>query len=330
MKKNLISIIVPCFKVSDFLPDTFKSLENQTYKNVELIFVNDGSPDDCLIKIQKFCDGKANCKIINQKNAGVSSARNAGLSIAEGEFIYFYDPDDFLAPNLLKVLYENMTKNDCQLAICDYKRVRENYKCKYKVKNKKYKYKEYSNTEDCICQLLSMNVFFTSVWNKLYSHDILKKLETYPNVFDKNIHYGEDTVFNFQYMQKIQNAIFVDEKLYFYRMQKNSAVHSKINHKILSEEFGLDKIIEICQKQYPKAVKYALGFKCVYCTDVLYKIHKSEYDNNEKTQQLYNFLKENANQLRKGKLNPTYRRLFMWTVLIYFKIVLRKRLKNAT
>lgn len=328
MQKDLISVIVPCYNVSRFLPDAFASLENQTYKNTEFIFVNDGSKDDTLQKIEEFCKDRPACKVIDQQNQGVSAARNAGVAAADGEYLYFFDPDDMLAPNILEVLHKNMAESGCDLSICSFKRVKEDYKFKrIRSVEKPRKVKLYE-TEDAICQHLSMNVFFTSACNRLYKSSVMQKMAEHPNVFDKEISYGEDTEFNFRYMRLSGKTVFTPRKLYFYRTRKGSAVHGKFNEKLLSELIGTDRMIETCKNEIPSALKYALGFKCVYCTDILYRIYKSKYTNREVTQSLYAFLKENAKQLRLGKRNPRYRKYFMWTVPIYFKIVLRKELKK--
>ena len=81
---NKISVIVPCYNVAKYLPNCFKSLENQTYKNFEIIFINDGSKDDTLDILKKYCDGKENCVLVNKQNKGWSGARNAGLKNMRG------------------------------------------------------------------------------------------------------------------------------------------------------------------------------------------------------------------------------------------------------
>ena len=119
MKKNdLISVIVPVYKVEQYLNECIKSIINQTYKNLEIILVNDGSPDDC----GKMCDIWAKkdnrIKVIHKKNGGLSDARNCGIDIANGKYIQFVDSDDLLELDMIDFLYTNIQKYNCDISIC--------------------------------------------------------------------------------------------------------------------------------------------------------------------------------------------------------------------
>ena len=105
-KSPLISVIVPVYKVEKYLPACLDSLLAQTYRNFELIVVNDGSPDDCWQIMQRYAAQDARVRIFNKENGGVSSARNFGLDVARGEYIGFVDSDDFVLPQYLEWLYD--------------------------------------------------------------------------------------------------------------------------------------------------------------------------------------------------------------------------------
>ena len=115
-----ISVIVPVYKVEPYLQKCIDSILAQTFRDFELILVDDGSPDNC----PAICDAAAGkderVRVIHRKNAGLSAARNAGLSAARGEYIGFVDSDDYIAPQMYQTLYDAMVKNDAQLAICNY------------------------------------------------------------------------------------------------------------------------------------------------------------------------------------------------------------------
>lgn len=115
-EESLISIIVPIYKVKEYLDECINSIIKQTYSNIELILVDDGSPDEC----PKMCDEWAmkddRIKVIHKKNGGLSSARNAGLDMAQGEYISFVDSDDFICQNALLDLYDRI-KNDESVGI---------------------------------------------------------------------------------------------------------------------------------------------------------------------------------------------------------------------
>lgn len=118
MEKDLISIIVPIYKVEEYLENCVKSIQNQTYKNLEIILVNDGSPDNC----GKICDELAvqdsRIKVIHKENGGLSSARNAGLAIAKGEYFGFVDSDDCIHPQMYELLYNDIASFGTKLAFC--------------------------------------------------------------------------------------------------------------------------------------------------------------------------------------------------------------------
>lgn len=113
MIKNLVSVIIPCFNVEKWLDDLFASLKAQTYKNFEVIFVNDGSTDGTKQKLEAFCSQNSNYTLINQQNAGPSAARNCGLGKAQGEFVYFCDADDLISPYLLEECVRQIGDFDC-------------------------------------------------------------------------------------------------------------------------------------------------------------------------------------------------------------------------
>ena len=116
--QSLISVIVPVYKVEQYLDKCVESIVNQTYRNLEIILVDDGSPDNC----PAMCDGWAKrdyrIKVIHKANGGLSDARNAGIAVASGEFIGFVDSDDWVAPFFYERLISILIDNDCDISAC--------------------------------------------------------------------------------------------------------------------------------------------------------------------------------------------------------------------
>ena len=123
-KSPLISVIVPVYKVEKYLPACLDSLLAQTYRNFELIVVNDGSPDNCWQIMQRYAAQDARVRIFNKENGGVSSARNFGLDVARGEYIGFVDSDDFVLPQYLEWLYDALCSCGTRMAMCRYRSIR--------------------------------------------------------------------------------------------------------------------------------------------------------------------------------------------------------------
>ena len=120
-----ISVIVPIYKVEDYLDRCIESIVGQTYSNLEIILVDDGSPDSCPQLCDEYAKKDSRIKVIHKQNGGVSSARNEGLKFAHGEYIGFVDPDDYVHPSMYEKLIDCIHKNQCQIAVCRFSHVNE-------------------------------------------------------------------------------------------------------------------------------------------------------------------------------------------------------------
>lgn len=117
-----VSIIVPVYNVLEYLPECIESLLSQSYKNYEIILVNDGSNDGSGNLCDEYTQNYENIFVLHKENGGISSARNAGLDLATGDYIAFVDSDDFVSSDYLKVMVDLIEKYDCDLVCCDYNR----------------------------------------------------------------------------------------------------------------------------------------------------------------------------------------------------------------
>ncbi len=217
--EDLISIIVPVYKVEQFLDNCVQSITRQTYKNLEIILVDDGSPDNC----PKICDDlakkDARIKVVHKPNGGLSSARNAGLNIFTGDFVCFVDSDDFIELDYVKHLHDKQKQTNADLVFCKANRFINGEKIKYAedLKNiiENYNpeniYKSYCN-----------GTFFLSVWKTLYKRELIKQLS-----FDEKHKYGEDYSFIVKTSLLTKNIAYIDEYLYNYRFNPNSLTQFK-------------------------------------------------------------------------------------------------------
>lgn len=211
-KSPLISIIVPIYNTAKYLPKCLDSIITQTYKNLEIILINDGSTDNSGEIIKKYTKKDKRIKTINQENQGQSNARNNGLKIASGNYISFIDSDDTIEPNFIEKLL-NTYDDNTSLSVCgiNYKRLKnktsENvYINPLRHKNQKESYKSY------ILYLLAIDGRLYSSVNKLYRSNTAKKCQ-----FDEKINFAEDTKFVLDYLKKAEEKIkFVLEPLYIY------------------------------------------------------------------------------------------------------------------
>lgn len=198
----MISIIIPVYKAENTLRKCVESCLNQTYKDIEIILVDDGSPDSCPTICNEYSVKDGRVIVLHKKNGGVSSARNLGLKRARGEFIVFVDSDDWIEDDMLKHMMNIQIKNDYDLILCNYtihfdnnKSIADNtYVPKMRSKHEIYNYLLMPNKEDS----------FRTPWAKMYKSRIIHENNLQ---FNESLTLGEDTCFNYQYISYI-NSIY--------------------------------------------------------------------------------------------------------------------------
>ncbi|MCI7766514.1 MAG: glycosyltransferase [Oscillospiraceae bacterium] len=208
---DLISIIIPVFRVEKYLPRCIESVMAQTYKNIEIILVDDGSPDSSGRICDEYAAKDPRIRVIHKDNGGVSSARNAGLDIAEGKYICFVDSDDYIHENYARRLYSAVSEKNADIASCGFFR----YADGVMLKKQKHQYPdavEYNSSQhfyDLFC-----NDFRASVpWNKIYRSDIIRENKI---KFPEDIRPGEDSLFVARYSGYARCAVFISDALYVY------------------------------------------------------------------------------------------------------------------
>lgn len=216
MKEDcLISIIVPIYNVEKYLNKCIDSIISQTYKNIEIILVDDGSPDNC----GKICDEYAKkdnrIKVIHKENGGVSSARNVGIENSNGEWIAFVDADDWIEKEYIFSLANKAKDENADIALCTYNRVTGNIIEKINNFNKKNEL----NAEEYLIMALNPQTGFGYCWIKLFKKNIIKDTR-----FDRSLLVAEDALFNIQISKNINKAVVLSENLYNYRNNENSVV----------------------------------------------------------------------------------------------------------
>lgn len=202
-----ISVIVPVYKTEGLLDRCVESIVGQTYKNLEIILVDDGSPDNCPAMCDGWAEKDSRIRVIHKENGGVSSARNAALDIATGDYIGFVDSDDWIEPEMYSSLIQKISESGKNIALCSYYAVEisgERYECRCVVD------KEVLDKDDYF-RFIVLGGDGGYIWNRLYDADILKEVR-----FDEDIWYSEDLLFNFKTAQKSNGAAVLDKAEYNY------------------------------------------------------------------------------------------------------------------
>lgn len=166
--KPVISVIIPVYKVEPFLRECVDSVCVQTMKDLEIILVDDGSPDDCGRICDEYAARDPRIRVIHKENGGLSSARNAGLEIARGEYIGFVDSDDWIEPDMYEVLYRDIRAENAGIAVCGWYRHTHN---RVSIEHKMGQYFVLDTKEAVEKTLKQRNIGYV-VWNKLYRKDV--------------------------------------------------------------------------------------------------------------------------------------------------------------
>lgn len=208
--KPLITVIVPVYNVENYLNRCIKSIANQSYRNLEIILVDDGSTDTSGEICDSWAKKDSRIKVIHKKNGGVSSARNAALDIATGAYIGFVDADDYISEAMFEKLVNAAVLNNGEICICRFK------------SDKIYSGEQVKIYENDVLSLyLSDKLCEPSVAAKLYSKQAIKNVR-----FNCDLKIGEDYIFNFYAFKNATKAVVSEEQLYYYEQRENSAVHT--------------------------------------------------------------------------------------------------------
>lgn len=245
---DLISVIVPVYKVEKYLDRCVESIVNQTYQNLEIILIDDGSPDNCGAMCDAWAEKDSRIKVIHKKNGGGAQARNVGLAHASGQYIGFVDSDDFLLPEMYETLLHLFKSTHCDIAECGYFQGASGILTSEEESTPVIV--QY-NTEQALFAHIQDRVCRQLVWNKLYS---VKALQTVRFVEGKFI---DDEFFTYRALGYAQTVTVTTKKLYYYRQQPNSAMHQSFSLKRLDALEAKCLRYDYLQQAFPSLVPAA-------------------------------------------------------------------------
>lgn len=240
METPLISVIVPAYNIEKYIVRCLDSIIAQTYKNLEIIVVDDGSGDSTGAIIDKYKEKDSRVIPIHKKNGGVSSARSCGLSVASGEYIGFVDGDDYIEPEMYEILIRNMMKYHTDISHCGYKMVfPDGHEDFYYGSGKLIE----QNHRDGVRDLLRGDFVEPGLWNKLYHRSIVEGYKE-SSLWDETIRINEDLLMNYIFFSKAKSAIYEDLPLYYYILRIGSAATSNSRlYKLMDPKKVLESIL---------------------------------------------------------------------------------------
>lgn len=245
---NKVSVIIPIYNVEKYLPKCIESIINQTYQNLEIILVNDGSTDTCPQICEDYAAKDNRIKVIHKKNGGLSDARNAGYELVTGDFIAFVDSDDLISKNFYKDLMKIANEENADIVECGIFR----FKDEKELQNIEFESTlEKFDTEKALESLMKEQLKQV-VWNKLYKTKIVDNL-----LFEKGkIH--EDEFWTYQVFARANKIVKTSTPLYFYRQQEDSIMAEKYSIRRLSGLEAREKRIEFMKNNFPNLTNLAV------------------------------------------------------------------------
>lgn len=289
MSEDKISIIIPMYNCKEYICRMLESILKQSYKNIEVLIINDGSTDDSYEECKKVKDRRIT--IINQKNKGVSSARNKGIEMSTGKYITFVDPDDWIEENYIEYMYKKIKEKQVDIVAVGYYR---------ELNNRREKALDF---EDKILDPrealdMSSQYFFSAIWGKLFKRELLVSFE---NLFDDDLYYSEDTLAYCKLLTVANKIFWTSNPLYHYFINKSGALKNRNPKKYFSDYMArkrIEELVKFDSKIYNvakiKTTKSAVNVL------LLYKL--VNYDNREKIETLKACIKENKKLYLNSKI----------------------------
>lgn len=308
-----LTVIVPAYNVDKYIERCLDSLVNQTYKNLQIIVVNDGSKDQTEILVKKYEEKYENLMLFNKENGGLSSARNFGLKYTKTEYVTFVDGDDYLETNAYEIIMKKIESENTELGVFNFKKVYFN-----KIINSKLNKKIYE--EDFLKYLFpkSKEVDIV-VWNKIFKTDIIIKNQ----IYFENRAYFEDTGFIFRYLYFVKKISLEEQPLYNY-IQRENSITKKFNPIIIKSYQNTYNIIKKFYLKNNKYLEYIKEIEDMKLRMEMYVLNCSLISNIE-----FNF-EINIGRIIKSKIPVTHKiALFLYKCKIY-KIIYRIYLKRKS
>ncbi len=298
-----VSVIVPVYKVEKYLDRCIRSILNQTYKNLEIILVDDGSPDSC----PKLCDEYARqdkrVVVIHKENGGLSEARNFGLDIATGDYITFIDSDDYVSLSFIETLLNISKKYNAEIVSCGIQRFKDNVK----EEKQEIKITTYSQKESLLNTFRTNDYEFIVAWGKLYKKQLFNDLRYEVG----KIH--EDEFICHRLFNKIKKFVVTSEKLYFYFENPISITGVGYKLKRINYLQALEDRVCFFKEKHKDLYEDIALFFAYKCIDLYFEIPK-DFPQKKLAQKLTKVMFKKAKKAVKGIKTSSKKRFLIFSI----------------
>ena len=310
--KNLVSVIVPIYNAEKYLDKCISSIINQTYSNLEIILINDGSKDNSLYICNKYAKNDNRIIIIDKENEGVSISRNKGIEISSGEWISFIDADDWLEPNMYEVMLSKCKNEELDVIVCNcYINNNNEVKNSFLTLDDTFYNKEEINVlqKKFLCKGIKKYKPYVwgmgAPWCKLYKSRLIRENDI---KFVPGLTRNEDGLFNLYILEYAQKLLYIPKCLYHYRVLSNSLSHGKQENIIKNTEKNIDELIKFADKFNKDKIFVNGVYTRVITSTQQYLQYLFFYDINIKTykkrkKQILNLMKKDRYDIACQKFN---------------------------
>lgn len=297
----LVSIIIPAYNVGNYIEECLRSIMNQSYKQIEIIIVDDGSSDDTPIIIDKLVKQDKRVISIHQQNAGVSVARNAGIKVAKGEYLVFVDGDDYIAPDYIEYMLMLINKTGGEMCL--------SLNCFTKDKEAQVQNEIIAtlNPVEATALLLSPRIIVGS-WNKIYKKSVLVDNGL---LFSTNLFYGEGLAFYTTYSQLCIKVGVGNRKVYYYRRNNYTSATTKFNiNSLINGNQSIEEIRKNLKLQAPSIHLMLDLHQCLFSMGAVVRIKANKKENvyKEEYKWFRNYLHKHTPKFLFKRAVPLYRK----------------------
>ena len=289
MSNPLVTILSPCYNVGLFLPKYFETVLGQTYSNLQIVLIDDGSKDNTWAVMQEYAAKDSRVEIYHQENQGVAATRNNLLDKVKGDYVLFVDSDDWIEQNMVEHLVGVALEHNSKFVMCD--RVINDAKSKDSEPEIKI-----LSQEQAVHDFLRHEYFVGSLWNKLLDSSLFHNER-----FHCGISYGEDALFCWGVLQNVNMVVVTDKQLYHYKMNDGSISHETFGPKKFSGHTTWQILSEEASSLWPQFADLAYSHRALNAMHLLRDASHSGYEEDETIKLLQKTLRQNLKFMWKNK-----------------------------
>ncbi len=290
-KPTLVSILVPVYNAADFLRVCVQSITAQTYTNLQIVLINDGSTDGSWELMKELARDDRRIEVYSQSNNGVAATRNGLLSKAIGDWVLFVDSDDTIAPDTVKILLQEQEKTGADMIVFN-QRVARVY-----------------DKETVIREFLRHRGFRGMLWNKLLKREHLEGLE-----FDRSVSFGEDALMVWQVLQRVNHVVAINKRLYHYSPNATSLSLQRFNGKKFTAYTVWNAICNDVDETWPQYSDIAHARFACEMTQVLKSAAVSDYRHDSSVKLLQEEVRRDGHLIAKTGISSRRMSRFAWLV----------------